>query len=130
MFYFIKTDRIVLETKKRKKYFFHMCWGIPFIILQYLHWYFSGEHVYGFLKYFDWLQLFVFELGLYYLAVAIDYSLTLRHGLKITLSHMKGNKTTIEDIEIKKEQEETLRLLEREEKARNRVRSVPHFKPK
>ena len=89
-----------------------MCWGIPFILLQYLHWHFSGEHVYGFLKYFDWLQLVVFELSLYYLAVAIDYSLTLRHGLKITLSHMKTNKTTIEDIEIRKEQEETLKLLE------------------
>ena len=60
MIYFIKTDRIVLETSKRQKYFFHLCWGVHFIFLQYLHWYLSGNHVYGFLKYFDWMQLIVF----------------------------------------------------------------------
>ena len=98
MFYFIKTDRIVLETRKRQKYFFHLCWGVPFIILQYAHWRFTGEHVYGFLKYFDWLQLITFEGALYYIAVAIDYSLTLRHGLKLTLNHMRCTKTSIEDL--------------------------------
>ena len=95
MFYFIKTDQIVLETKKRKKFLFHTFWGVPFIFVQYFHWKLTGEHVYGFLQFFDWTQLFVFELSLYYIAVSIDYSLTLRHGLHIALGQLKRSKTTI-----------------------------------
>ena len=96
MFYFIKIDQIVLEPRKRVKYLLHLCWGIPYVFIQYMNWYLTGEHVYGFLKYFNWVQLIVFELSLYYIAVAIDYSLTLRHGLHLSLRHMKSSRTTIE----------------------------------
>ena len=34
--------------------------GIPFIILQFLHWKLSGGHVYGFLQHLDWFQIIVF----------------------------------------------------------------------
>lgn len=98
MFYFIKKDQIVLETKKRKKFLFHSFWGVPFVFLQYLHWYLTGEHVYGFLKYFSWTQLIVFELSLLYIAISIDYSLNIRHGLKLSLKHIKSNKTSIEEL--------------------------------
>ena len=60
MFYFIKTDQIVLVSNKNEKYCFHLFWGIPYFILQFVHWFCTGEHVYGFLKYFTWVQLFVF----------------------------------------------------------------------
>lgn len=60
MFYFLKADELVTETGKLKKLGQHFFWALPFLFLQYLHWALSGEHVYGFLKYFEWPQLIVF----------------------------------------------------------------------
>ena len=60
MFYFIKKDQVVTETQKRKKFLFHLLWALPFCFIQYLKWNFTGNHVYGFIKYFTWTQLIVF----------------------------------------------------------------------
>lgn len=60
MFYFIRTDQIVMEREKSVKYLTHLLWGIPFLFLQYLRWWLSGEHIYGFLRHFSWLQLAFF----------------------------------------------------------------------
>ena len=60
MFYFIKTDQIVMVQSKYEKYFVYMRWGFVYLFMQFIHWYVSGEHVYGFLKYFTWVQLIVF----------------------------------------------------------------------
>ena len=60
LLYFVKTDQIVMERKKRIKYFIHLLWGIPFVCLQYLRWSLTGEHVYGFLEYLSWVQIIAF----------------------------------------------------------------------
>ena len=60
MFYFVKKDQILTETKKRKKFLFHLLWALPFCLIQYLKWSFTGKHIYGFIKHFDWVQLAVF----------------------------------------------------------------------
>ena len=62
---------------------------MPFLFLQYLHWELKGEHVYGFLKYFEWMQLIIFELSLYMMAFWVDYFLTIRHGYKLSLKHLE-----------------------------------------
>lgn len=85
MLYFIKTDQIIMEDRRSKKFIFHLFWGIPYIGIQYLHWAMTETHVYGFLVHFNWVQLIVFEVFLYFLAVSIDYSLTIRHGYKLSL---------------------------------------------
>lgn len=100
MFYFIKTGQIVLENNRRNKYFIHSCWGVPFLFLQYLRWSLTGEHIYNFLKEFTWVQLIIFEAFLYLLAVTIDYTLTLRHGLKLTIKAM-GSKEKLLEFERK-----------------------------
>lgn len=97
MFYFIKTDQIVMENERKIKYLIHLCWGIPFLFLQYLHWILTGEHVYPFLKEFTWIQLAVFELSLYFISVTIDYTLALRHGLKLTIKAI-GNKDVLIEL--------------------------------
>ena len=63
----------------------HLMWSLPFLVIQYLNWRWKGEHLYGFLKHFSWVQLVVFELTLLMIAVWIDYFLTMRHGYKIAL---------------------------------------------
>lgn len=60
MIYFIKTDQVLTETSRRKKVVFHLFWAIPFALIQYLRFSFTGEHIYGFIQYFDWTQLIVF----------------------------------------------------------------------
>lgn len=83
----------------------HLCWGIPFLFLQYLHWNLTGEHVYNFLKEFSWVQLGVFELSLYLISVTIDYTLALRHGLKLTMKVI-GNKDVLMELEKKNQDED------------------------
>lgn len=124
MFYFIKTDQIVLENNRRNKYLIHMCWGIPFLFLQYLRWRLTGEHIYNFLKEFSWIQLIFFEAFLYFLAVTIDYTLTLRHGLKLTIKAM-GSKERLLEVEKKKQDEDAQNYLSEEEESRS-----PRLKPK
>jgi hypothetical protein len=92
MFYFIKIDQIVVETSKKIKYMVHLLWGIPFLFLQYFKFYLTGEHVYEFLKLLTWVQIGVFYLSLYFVAVGIDYVLTIRHGLKLIIKRMDSNK--------------------------------------
>lgn len=83
MFYFIKQDQIVTETKKRKKLAFHLIWALPFCLIQYMRWAFTGHHIYGFIKYFTWTQLIVFEVALFGIAIAVDYFISVRHGFKL-----------------------------------------------
>ena len=85
MFYFIKKDQILMESTMRKKFVFHLFWALPYIFIQYLHWHIKKTHVYGFIMYFSWIQIFVFELSLYLLAVSFDYYFTIRHGFKISM---------------------------------------------
>ena len=42
MFYFVKTDQIVLVPNKSEKYFVHLFWSVPYFFLQFIHWYVSG----------------------------------------------------------------------------------------
>lgn len=83
MFYFVKKDQILTETKKRKKFFFHLLWAIPFCFIQYFRFSFTGHHIYGFIKYFTWTQLIVFEVSLFFISVAMDYFISVRHGFKL-----------------------------------------------
>lgn len=101
-----------------------MCWGIPFLFLQYLRWRLTGEHIYNFLKEFSWIQLIFFEAFLYFLAVTIDYTLTLRHGLKLTIKAM-GSKERLLEVEKKKQDEDAQNYLSEEEESRS-----PRLKPK
>ena len=89
MFYFVKIDQIVLETSKKIKYLVHLLWGMPFLFLQYLKFSLTGEHIYEFLRLLTWIQIGVFYLALYMAAVGIDYVLTIRHGLKLTIKSQK-----------------------------------------
>lgn len=102
MLYFVKTDQIVLEDNKRIKYFVHLGWGVPFLILQYLKWKLTGEHIYNFLREFSWSQLIVFEMSLYFLSVVIDSTLSLRHGFKLTMKVI-GNKDKLLELDRKKQ---------------------------
>jgi hypothetical protein len=95
MFYFIKTDQIMMEPNKNIKYLIHSFWGIPFLFLQALRWYMTGSHIYGFIHYFTWVQVIVFELTLFLLAIGIDYLLSIRHGYKLTIKHMNSEKKNI-----------------------------------
>lgn len=54
--------------------------------------------MYEFIRLLSWSQIFVFYAALYFSAVGIDYVLTIRHGLKLTIKHMDSNKN-IEDLE-------------------------------
>jgi len=83
MFYFVRQDQIVTETQKRKKCLFHLLWALPFCLIQYLRWEFTGHHIYGFIKYFNWTQLAVFEFALFFIAVGLDYFISVRHGFKL-----------------------------------------------
>jgi hypothetical protein len=83
MFYFIKKDQILTETRKTKKFLLHLLWAIPFCLIQYIRWHFTGEHIYGFIKYFTWTQIIVFEVALFLLAIYFDYSISIRHGFKL-----------------------------------------------
>jgi hypothetical protein len=83
MFYFIRKDQVLTETKKTKKFFFHLLWAVPFAFIQYFRWYMTGHHIYGFIKYFTWLQLIVFEVALFFIAVYGDYFISVRHGFKL-----------------------------------------------
>lgn len=38
--------------------------------------------------------------------MGVDYVLTIRHGLKLTIKHITSNKQNLEDLEIKKQLEE------------------------
>ena len=49
----------------------HLLWEKPFLFLQYLKFYMTGEHVYEFLKLLTWVQIGVFYLALYLAAVGI-----------------------------------------------------------
>ena len=60
MFYFVRQDQIVTETIKRKKVLFHLFWALPFAFIQWMKWKFTGKHIYGFIRHFDWTQLIVF----------------------------------------------------------------------
>lgn len=89
-----------MENKKGKKFLIHLWWGLPFILLQYSHWLLTEKHIYGFIKYFSWVQLIVFELFLYCLAVSIDYYFALRHGYKLSLGELESaSHLTIKDLE-------------------------------
>ena len=108
MFYFVNNNQVVLVTSKTPKYFVHLNWGVPYLAIQFLHWYFTGEHVYGFLKYFSWIQLAVFEVGLYYLAVSIDFSINLRYGLKLSQEYLKEHNLSFDTLELEKQKKEEL----------------------
>jgi hypothetical protein len=94
MFYFVKKDQIVTETQKRKKFLFHLFWAIPYFFIQWIRFYFTGQHIYGFIKYFDWLQLAFFEIALFLVAVSVDYMISVRHGFKLlkTLEEHGGSR--------------------------------------
>jgi len=55
----------------------------------------------------SWAEIGVFYVVLYFIAVLIDYVLTLRHGLKLSIKHMNKNlKQDITDLELQKQQED------------------------
>lgn len=71
-----KICRLQLEFKLWIKTLLHLAWAVPYILIQYFYFLETGEHIYGFLKFFDWNMLIGFESALYVISILSDYFLT------------------------------------------------------
>lgn len=60
MLFHVHSRNFIFEGSRVKKLLQHMSWALTFLFLQYLHWYLSGTHSYGFLKHLSWIKIIIF----------------------------------------------------------------------
>lgn len=84
MFIFIKLSQIINVVETKQKVLLHlMCWGVPFALIQCIHWNFAGEHIYGFIGHMSWPVLIGFELFMLLIAITFDYLFSVLHGVRL-----------------------------------------------
>ena len=76
MFAIGKICKLQLEFNLGVKVGLHLCWAVPYILIQWMYFAETKEHIYGFLKFFDWGVLIGFEAALYVVSILSDYFLT------------------------------------------------------